>query len=172
MKSLTISDSVTLTTLSNEEYHGCVCCIAPNGEFTVLKEDIRPGFSTFQMIRNDIIKKIAPCENSKVEPLKTELPSNYISIINDREEVAVNKIKSSLHCWGTNVTPMGQATFNFIHKTHPNCRWNGSNIEVMGITVAPPYLPENCIGTDQRALERIRRVIEKFQERIQKQKSC
>lgn len=65
---------------------------------------------------------------------------------------------------------MGQATFDFIHKTHPNCSWNNEDIEVMGITVSPPYSPENCTGSDKKALERIRCVIQKFRERISLEK--
>lgn len=135
-------------------------------KYFFLEKDVRNGFSTFDVINSESICKVEPYLEGKYSEISTELPENYVEIIKKREETLINNAKSNIKFWGNNVTPMGQATFDFIHKTHPNCSWNNENIEVMGITVSPPYLPNNCSGNDKRALERIRCVIEKFRERI------
>ncbi|CUV05626.1 unnamed protein product, partial [Cryptosporidium hominis] len=130
------------------------------------EKDIRNGFSAFDVINSESISEVKPYSEGKCSEIDVDLPKNYVDIIKKREEIIISNAKSNIKYWGNNVTPMGQATFDFIHKTHPNCLWNNENIEVMGITVSPPYLPENCSGDDKRALERIRCVIEKFRERI------
>ncbi|KAF7459321.1 putative lsm12 [Cryptosporidium felis] len=166
LKQLTVLDTVSVRTNMNEVFNGQVCCTFPNNEFVVLKEDIKTGFSTFKMIRSDSICEVKPHLEGEYSEINTNLPENYIEIIKRREEIVINDAISNSKFWGNNVTSMGQATFDFIHKTHPNCSWNNGNIEVMGITVSPPYLPENCSGDDKKALERIKCVIEKFRERV------
>ncbi|KAJ1610178.1 hypothetical protein OIY81_1319 [Cryptosporidium canis] len=163
---ISVLDSISIRTKKDEVFNGQVCCIFPNHEFIVLKNDLRDGFSAFNVIRSESICEVKPYLDVKQSGLNVNLPNNYVEIIKKREEKQVSIAKSNIKFWGVNVSPVGQATFDFIHKTHPNCSWNNENIEVMGITVSPPYLPENCSGNDTRALERIRCVIEKFRERI------
>ncbi|KAK9172967.1 Anticodon-binding domain protein [Cryptosporidium meleagridis] len=163
---ISILDAISIRTNKGEVLRGQVCCTFPNNQFIVLKKDVRNGFSTFDIINSESIIEVKPYSEGKCSEINVDLPKNYVDIIKKREEVVISNAKSNIKYWGNNVTPMGQATFDFIHKTHPNCLWNNENIEVMGITVSPPYLPENCSGDDKRALERIRCVIEKFRERI------
>ncbi|KAH7647368.1 hypothetical protein FG379_003035 [Cryptosporidium bovis] len=166
MKQLKYLESVSIRTTDGEVFKGQVCCFFPDCDFVVLKEDTKTGYSNFKVIRSDSVCDVEPFPEGRCSRIDVNLPENYIEIATKREEIAINNAISNLKHWGENVTPMGQATFDFIHKTHPNCSWNNENIEVMGITVSPPYLPENCAGTDKRALERIKCVIERFRERV------
>lgn len=157
--------SIKLT--NGESMVGEVFCYETCGSNTiVLKEQADMDHATFRIVK---IQNI--CELTALSPphpgdsLDASFPNCSKGQLEERERAAVTQFLQNRHTFGVNVTQDAQDIFDFIHKTHPDCCWvDGSRIQVMGITVSPPYGPENCEGKG-RALERIQQVLERFIQR-------
>eukprot|EP01066_Platyproteum_vivax_P004659 Platyproteum_vivax@DN16019_c0_g1_i1.p1 len=156
---------VSIKTTAGQTFQGEVFCYDVGVTQTVvLKEPQENGNANFRVIKTNAIREI---KSTGLPPLNvdTYLPPCDPGVLEKREMKAIAEFETNRHNIGVGVTEEAQDTFNFIHKTHPDCRWSSCDIVVMGVTVSPPYGRDNCLGGEKIALERIQQVIEKFRER-------
>ncbi|KAJ3373660.1 hypothetical protein GGF31_000504 [Allomyces arbusculus] len=77
-----------------------------------------------------------------------------------REAAAVRVMQGKVAKLGVGVGRDGQEIFDALSKTM-ECRWHETAIVVMdSVLIAAPYTPAACQGNDERALMRVRKVLE------------
>lgn len=180
------------TTFSDEEIHGEVfCCDVCTSNVLVLKECRDNGNANFRIIKIPSIKEVVaesrPPERggrretakernddtTAPESLLPALPGCDFNVLERRERRSIEAFQQKQHTIGVGVTREAQDIFDFIHKTHPGCRWDGDSIVVMGVKVTPPYSPDSAVGgEDKRTLERLKKVLHGFHNRATQRKKA
>jgi len=155
---------VKVRTFCNEIFSGEVFCYDQETNLVVLKEPHMNGRVDLRVIRASTIQEIlyiAP-PNQPVDPY---LPGLEPRVLEHREKRALDHFEKNKHSKGIRVTREAQEIFDFISKTHPECKWQGNNMVVLGVQVVPPYASDNCSGGDDKVLKRIQEVLDKFKSR-------
>jgi len=88
------------------------------------------------------------------------LPPINMSRVRAREEHALKIAYQDASRIGVGVTTQAQEIFNALSKTLP-CRWHGDAIMVFeDIRIANPYTMNSITGSDEAALNRVKKVLE------------
>jgi len=96
-----------------------------------------------------------------------DLPPFSKELIQKNEKEGLQRGKRDFDRIGKDVSPQAQLLFNSLDKTY-RLRWESKDIRIneLGIVIKSPYNPENCSGKDLAALERIKLLVAKINERI------
>jgi len=156
---------IKLKTTFGDEHVGEVYCFDAQTQTVVLKESLGNGRVNIRLIKTNMTKDMEAIREAPKVVDDRPLPPLDRRVLERRELRAIEEFKSNRPLIGIRVTQEAQEIFDFIHKTHPRCMWNNNTIVVMGVSVVPPYAPENCSGGDEKSLARIREVLAKFRDR-------
>lgn len=99
-------------------------------------------------------------------PSLLPFPHFDLNVLRAKEEAAIRRAEAEVERFGVDVTEEAQHIFDALSKTMP-VHWEQRTIVVMNeVKVTSPYLPENVIGGQATANERVRIVLRKERERL------
>jgi len=79
-----------------------------------------------------------------------------------RVRTEVERKQHMLTALQSGVTPEGLQLFIAVKRTIDDVCWSGKDIKVMEqVTIKPPYLPENVIGNADKAVNHVKKIVEK-----------
>eukprot|EP01068_Selenidium_serpulae_P012753 Selendium_serpulae@DN5876_c0_g1_i1.p1 len=145
----------------------------------IIKGVCEKGLVNYNVVKISAIKEIVADTDTPDRKLRADdptaldrqLPGCDFGVLERRECRAIDAFVKNQRNIGIGVSREAQEIFDFIAKTHPDCRWEKDTISVMGVTVPPPYTAENCSGETAASLERFRKVLDGFHSRREQKKS-
>lgn len=167
-----IGSVVVCKTCNNTELEGEVLAFDPQTKMLILKSPASNGkqkFNDVHVINLELVSDII------VKKEVTMPPGAPVSLnlhrINTRAKNQVEEKRRIVSALRANVSVEGQSLFLTITKTLTDVvSWKGSDIVVLDeVLISPPYQLENVrmkntegrVGTNSRALEHVRKLVEK-----------
>uniref|UniRef100_A0A0G4F1L7 AD domain-containing protein n=1 Tax=Chromera velia CCMP2878 TaxID=1169474 RepID=A0A0G4F1L7_9ALVE len=166
--------TLKIVTVHGQEFEGELFAHDVNNSETVILKERRNAEKDhchYHMINSKMIRTMRVEE---APPPHVPAPSGVDpKVLQARADAALQQRLASAGRWGVGVSAETQLLFDRLFKTHPDCRWEGQSIVVLGTRISPPYSPEDCSlveGSDTRKLERIKKVLQGTKDQIQRDK--
>ncbi|EFX83328.1 protein LSM12 homolog A-like [Daphnia pulex] len=90
-------------------------------------------------------------------------PVQNVERLKKRVRMEVERKQHMITALESGVSPEGLKLFNAVKRTIEDVAWEGKNIRVMDqVTISPPYHPENVQGNMEKAVNHVRKIVEKY----------
>lgn len=89
-------------------------------------------------------------------------PVQNVERLKKRVRLEVERKQHMITALESGVTPEGLKLFQAVKRTIEDVTWDGKDIRVMDqVTINPPYLPENVQGNMDKAVNHVKKIVEK-----------
>uniref|UniRef100_A0A0G4HN58 AD domain-containing protein n=1 Tax=Chromera velia CCMP2878 TaxID=1169474 RepID=A0A0G4HN58_9ALVE len=167
--------TLKVCTVHGQEFEGELFAHDVNNSETVILKEVgnaQKDHCHYHMINSKMIRTMKVVETP---PTHVPPPSGVdTKVLAERAATALQQRKTSAGRWGVGVSAEAQLIFDRLFKTHPDCKWEGQSIVVLGTRISPPYSPDDCSlveGNDLRKLERIKKVLQGTKDQITRDKA-
>ncbi|KAG7395109.1 protein with role in RNA processing [Phytophthora boehmeriae] len=162
-----VGAKVRVTTKS-EVFEGVIFTLDPVANFLVLEEQ-NGSKSKTRIFQIETLQKVEVLERAPAG-LQLVLPAISEDELLRLEQKNKGQAERALAAIGQGVSAEAQTIFDALNKTMP-CKWEGSNIRVMGeVVIKPPYHPQNCVSANAQVLSRVKKVLEGEKSKLKKAK--
>jgi len=142
-----------------DEFEGEIFSYDNTTNCVTIQEILPSQKRNFRVIRATFIKEVEVLSIPTSER-DARLPPININRIRSREDTALRAAHLEASRIGVGVSAEAQGIFNALVKTLP-CRWSGTSILVFeDVKIASPYGASNVTGSDQLAVNRVKKVLE------------
>eukprot|EP00917_Polyrhabdina_sp_WS-2016_P011086 GHVP01024297.1.p1 GENE.GHVP01024297.1~~GHVP01024297.1.p1 ORF type:complete len:143 (+),score=26.18 GHVP01024297.1:139-567(+) len=130
-----------------------------------IREVREDGLADVHFFKNSLVESIEVVAPAMQKEKHSELPAADVEVMRKRDLKSIDEFKKAHSKLGVGVTKEAQDLFNFLSKTHPECVWDQSSINVLGVAIEKPYGIDNISGGDVKAQNRIREVLKNYYEK-------
>nr|CAG4649757.1 EOG090X0FOW [Scapholeberis mucronata] len=89
-------------------------------------------------------------------------PVQNVERLKKRVRLEVERKQHMITALESGVSPEGLKLFTAVKRTIDDVTWEGKDIRVMEqVTISPPYQPENVKGNMEKAVNHVRKIVEK-----------
>ena len=159
---------IRVVTTFGEEIEGELFCVDIGGSNSVvLCQRLENGHVNYKWTKTNIIREVV-ATGGPPGGATEELPSVDLSELEVRAKQLEEEAAQNAGRYGVGVTEQAQDCFDALSKTM-EAAWDGEEIKCMGCKISKPYDPMKSIsGSDQKAVERVRKVLQSELGRMQK----